>query len=158
MKASLLAGAALLAITIAAFGQGPPGSVPAKVGHASFKFGSSQFSYDKVTGDFMQSYGFSVVMLNFSKDGKPASDHLTVSVMIQKPGAVDLNQPMGNGIGYFTGGKLFDYEKGKSQCTMNVTKLTPTSLEGNAECPVVNEKFGQGKNSLTAVKFSASTN
>jgi len=113
MKASLLAGAALLAITIAAFGQGPPGSVPAKVGHASFKFGSSQVSYDKVTGDFMQSYGFSVVMLNFSKDGKPASDHLTVSVMIQKPGAVDLNQPMGNGIGYLRGANSLTTRRGR---------------------------------------------
>jgi hypothetical protein len=78
--------------------------------------------------------------------------------MIQKPGPVDLNQPMDNSIGYWTGGKIFSYEKGKSQCTMNVTKLTPKSVEGTAECPGVNENFGSGKNSLTAVKFSASAN
>ena len=76
--------------------------------------------------------------------------------MIQKPGVVDLNQPMGNGIGYWKGGTIFSYVKGKSQCTMTVTALTSTSVEGVADCPVINETAGEGKTSLTGVKFSAS--
>jgi len=52
--------------------------------------------------------------------------------MIQKPGSVDLNQPTGNGIGCWTGGKIFSNEKGKSQCTMTVTKLTRATVEGTA--------------------------
>ena len=52
---------------------------------------------------------------------------------------------MGNGIGYFTGGKVFDYEKGKSPCTMNVTKLTPTLLQGNAECRWLTTNSARGR-------------
>ena len=77
--------------------------------------------------------------------------------MIQKPGPVDLNQPMGNGIDYRLGGTFYTYQKGKSQCTLTVTKLTATSVEGPAECPIINEQGGDRKNSLTSVKFFATT-
>ena len=95
--------------------------------------------------------------VSFSADGKPGGDHLGIALMIQKPGPVDLNQPMGNGIGYWKGGAIYSYEKGKSQCTMMVTKLTPSTVEGTAECAVVNEQGGSGKNPLTTVKFFATT-
>jgi hypothetical protein len=131
--------------------------VPAKVGRASFTFDNTPVSYAMVNGMFMQSAGFSVITLNFSKDGKPASDHLGISLMIQKSGPVDLNQGMGNGIGHWKGGTIASYVKGKSKCTLNVTKLTPTSVEGSAECPVLNENSGAALHSLTAVSFSAST-
>jgi hypothetical protein len=90
-------------------------------------------------------------------DGKPTSDHLGISLMIQKPGPVDLNQPMGNGIGYWKAGAIYSYEKGKSQCTMTVTKLTPNTVEGTAECAVISEQGGSGKSPLTNVKFYATT-
>ena len=90
-------------------------------------------------------------------DGKPGGDNLQVSVMIQKTGAVDLNQPMGNGIGVRKANNLYSYQKGKSKCTMTVTAVSATALEGTAECPVINELNGEGTLSLTAVKFSATT-
>jgi hypothetical protein len=158
MKLFIIATVAFFALTMTAFNQGPPGSVPAKTGHAGFKFDNDPISYDIVKGSFMQSSGFSVIMINFSKDGKPASDHLGISLMVQKTGPVDLNQAMGNGIGFWKGGTINSYVKGKSKCTMNVTKLTPTSVEGSAECPMINESSGTGTHSLTAVSFSASTN
>jgi hypothetical protein len=158
MKRVLLIAAALLILTGTTFAQGPPGGTPAKTGQVTFNLSGTQMTYDKVAGDFRQSYGFNVVMITFSKTGKPADDHLTISLMMQKPGPVDLNQPMGNGIGVWQGGTAYTFEKGKSQCTMTVSKLTGTAVEGTAECPVVNEVAGQGKKSLTSVKFSASAN
>jgi hypothetical protein len=158
MKATIIAAAVLLSITVAVFAQGPPGSVPAKNGQASFKFDNAPVSFGAVNGTFMQSSGFSVITLNFSKDGKPGSDHLGISLMIQKAGPVDLNQPMGNGIGYWKSGTIISYAKGKSKCTVNVTKLTPTSVEGTAECPAINENSGSGTHSLTGANFSASSN
>ena len=156
MRQTIIAIAIFLALAAVVAGQ-VPGGVPAKAGQASFKFGGTQVTYGQVTGDFRQSYGFNTISLTFSQDGKPGSDHLSISLMIQKPGPVDMNQPMGNGIGYWTGGSIFAFQKGKSQCTMTVTKLTEASVEGTAECPVVNETGGQKTGSLTAVKFSAST-
>jgi hypothetical protein len=153
MKRIVLTLALLLPLSAAMFAQ--PGSVPARRGRASFKFGDTQVEYAKVSGTFMQSAGYTVITVNFSTDGKPASDHLGISLMIQKPGPVDLNQPMGNGIGYWKGGAIYSYEKSKSQCTMTVTKLTPTTVEGTAECAVVNEQGGSGKSPLTNVKFFA---
>ena len=156
MNRMLIAFAALLCLMVVAFGQGS-GGIPAKSGHASFKFDNEEITYDQVSGNFNQSYGFTSAMLTFSKDGKPASDHFAISIMMQNPGTADLNQ-RGNGIGYWRGGKIITYLKSKSQCTMKVTKLTATSVEGVAECPVANEQSGEGTHSLSAVKFSASAN
>jgi hypothetical protein len=153
MKRIVLTLAWLLAVSAALLAQ--PGGSPARKGNASFKFGDTPVQYMKVSGTFMQSAGYIVITINFSADRQPASDHLGISLMIQKPGPVDLNQPTGNGIGYWTGGKIFSYEKGKSQCTVIVTKVTRIMVEGTAECAVVNEQGGPGKSSLTNVKFFA---
>jgi hypothetical protein len=155
MKRMLVTLAMLLPLTAALLAQ--PGT-PVKVGRASFTFGDTQVDFGKVSGSIMQSGGYTVVSVFFSKDGNPSSDRLGIGLMVQKPGPVDLNQPMGNGIDYRIGGTFYKYEKGKSQCTMTVTKLTPTTIEGTAECPLVNEPGGSGKtNSLTSVKFFATT-
>jgi hypothetical protein len=122
----------------------------------AFKLESAEITYDKVSGNFSQSFGFTTVMITNTKDGKPSSDNLIIGLMMQKPGSVDLNQP-GNGIQYRKAGTIFSYAKGKSQCTMTVTKLSASEMEGTAECPVINENFSPGKISLTSVKFSAST-
>ena len=155
MKRIALTLALLLPLTVAVFAQ--PGSTPVRSGTASFTFGDSVVKFAKASGTFTQSAGYTVIMVNFSADGKPTSDHLGISLMIQKPGPVDLNQPMGNGIGYWKAGAIYSYEKGKSQCTMTVTKLTPSTVEGTAECAIVNQQGGSGKNSLTGVKFYATT-
>jgi hypothetical protein len=156
MQRIALAVCCMLILTGVAVAQGPPGT-PLKTGQASFTFGGSQVAYGKVTGSINQSYGFTVAMLTFSADGKPTGDNLIIGLMVQKPGPVDVNQ-MGNGIQHRSKGTIFSYQKGKSQCTISATKLTATSVEGTAECPVVNEVGGSGTGSLTAVKFSASTN
>ena len=74
MKRSLLVIAALFAFSLVTAGQ-VPGGTPAKAGHATFKIGDAQITFDQVQGDFRESYGFTAVTLNFSKDGKPG-DHL----------------------------------------------------------------------------------
>jgi hypothetical protein len=153
MKRIVLTLALLLPLTVAVFAQ--PGSTPVRRGTASFTFGDTALQFAKASGTFMQSAGYTVITIDFSADGKPASDHLGISLMIQKAGPVDLNQPMGNGIGYWKGGAIYSYQKGKSQCTMTVTKLTGMMVEGTAECAVVNEQGGSGKSSLTNVKFFA---
>ena len=155
MKRIALTVAMLLPLSVLIFAQ--PGSAPVKRGSASFKFGDTAVQFAKASGTFTQSAGFTVISVNFSADGKPGGDHLGIALMIQKPGPVDLNQPMGNGIGYWKAGAIYSYEKGNSQCTMTVTKLTPNTVEGTAECAVVNEQGGSGKNSLTSVKFYATT-
>ncbi len=158
MKRIALTLALLLPLTVSMFAQPqPPGSVTAKTGHASFKFGDAQFDYGKVSGFFMQAGGYTSVNVLFSKDGDQAADRLAIGLMIQKPGPVDMNQPMGNSIDYRAGGTFYTYQKGKSQCTVTVTKLTATSVEGTAECAVVNEQGGDRKSSLTNVKFFASS-
>jgi hypothetical protein len=52
---------------------------------------------------------------------------------------------------------IYSFEKGKSQCSMTITKLTPSTVEGTAECAVVNEQGGSGKSPLTNVRFFATT-
>jgi hypothetical protein len=105
----------------------------------------------------MQSSGFIVGTVTFAKADKPNGDHLTISVMIKGPGDVDLNQPMGNGIGYWRGGKILQYEKGKSQCTLTISKVSGTTIEGTPNCPVIHEMNGGPAGALTNVTFSAST-
>lgn len=158
MKRIALTLALVLPLTVAMFAQPqPPGSVAAKNGRASFKFGDAQFEYGKVSGFFMQMGGYTSVNILFSKDGDPAADRLAIGLTIQKAGPVDMNQPMGSSIDYRVGGTFYTYQRGKSQCTVTVTKLTATTVEGTAECPVVNEQGGSGKSSLTGVKFFATT-
>ena len=154
MKRLLVTLAIVLPLSVSAFGQ--PGT-PLKTGQATFVWGGAPVDYARVSGSIMQSGGYTVVSIQFSKDGNPASDRLGIALMIQKPGPVDLNQPMGNGIDYRLGGSFYTYQKGKSQCTLTVTKLTATSVEGTAECPVVNEQGGSKTSSLTGVKFFATT-
>ncbi len=145
--------AALLSFAAVATAQGGPGK-PAKAGHAALTVGQKKVEFDKVSGSFMSSGGYVVVGLTY---GPPNADHLAISLMVQRPSKVDLDQPFGNGIGYWKGGTIFQYEKRKSKCTLTVTKIIATEVEGTAECPVVNELNGAGVESLTGVKFSAKT-
>jgi hypothetical protein len=153
MKRLVFAFSLILISSAAIFAQAPPGT-PAKNGQVSFNFGATQVSYSVVQGTFQQSYGFNVIGLTFSADGKPTGDNLIIGLMIQKPGLVDMKQ-MGNGIQRRSNGTIYSYQPGKSQCTMTVTTLTAASVEGTAECSGIDEVNGQGKKSLTSVKFSA---
>jgi hypothetical protein len=133
-----------------------PGT-PVKSGQASFRYGTAEVVFDKASGSIMESAGFIVATVTFAKTDKPSGDHLTISVMIKGPGPVDLNQPMGNGIGYWIGGKILQYEKGKSQCTLTVAKVSGALIEGTANCPIIHEMNGGPAGALTNVKFSAAT-
>jgi hypothetical protein len=148
----------LVSAVVLAAAQAPETAAqPAKTGHASLTLGGPPLTYALVDGNFMEGYGFHTITLTYSKDGKPTGDNLGIGLMIQKPGAVDLNQPMGNGIQVRVGMTIYSYEKGKSQCTITVTDLTATAVTGTAECPVLNELNGSRTQSLTSVKFTAST-
>lgn len=133
-----------------------PGT-PIATGQASFVLGDSALTYTRATGSLNESYGFITATVTFADPRQPNGDHLTVSVMAKKPGAVDLDQPMGNGIGYWRGGTIYQYTKGKSQCVLTVTTLTASKIEGTASCPVLNQQNGSGTVALQNVKFSAST-
>jgi hypothetical protein len=148
---------AVILLALAAVPAAAQPGTPVTSGQASFKYGAADIVFDKASGSIMQSSGFVVATVTFAKPDKPNGDHLTISVMIQGPGAVDLNQAMGNGIGYWIGGKILQYEKGKSQCTLTVTKVSATMIEGTADCPLIHEMKGGPAGALTNVKFSAST-
>jgi hypothetical protein len=147
---------AILLFCLVIWAQAPPGT-PAKTGQASFSFGGVPSAFDKVDGTFNKSYGFNTINLTYNKTGKPGvGDHLSISLMIQKAGPVNMKQP-GNGIGFWKGGAIFTSDNPKSQCTMNVTQISDTSVEGTAECAPINELNGAGTSTLKSVKFSAST-
>jgi hypothetical protein len=67
MKRIVLTLALLLAVSVALLAQ--PGSLPARRGHASVKFGDTPVDYTKVSGTFMQSAGYTVITINFSTGG-----------------------------------------------------------------------------------------
>lgn len=160
MKQKLLVVAALAVAalaTIPAAAQQPPGT-PVKSGRVTFTFGGKNLVFENVTGTFSQSYGFTLISLAYQKGAKGVENtHLNVSLMINAVGKVDLNQPFGNGIGIFSNGTIYTYQKGKATCTMTVSKLSPTAVEGVADCPLLAEVNGSGTSSLTGVTFSAST-
>ena len=137
---------------------GPPGKA-VKSGQATFTFNGTALKFGNVTGTFNQSYGYTAIGLNFSKDAKTATGtHLSINVMVQGPGKVDLTQAFGNGIGMWWKSTIFTYEKGKSACTVVLTKVSATEVEGTAECPTLSELHGSGTASLRNVKFFARTN
>jgi hypothetical protein len=137
---------------------GPPGT-PVKAGQATLTFNGAALKFEHVSGAFKQSYGFTTIELNFSKDAKTAGGtHLSINVMVQEPGKVDLTQAFGNGIGMWWKSTIFAYEKGKSTCAVVLTKVSATEVEGTAECPTLNELHGSGTASLRNVKFFARTN
>ena len=148
---------ALILLSLAALPALAQPGTPVTSGQASFTYGTTGVAFDKASGSIMASAGFVVATVTFARSDKPRGDHLTISVMVKGPGAVDLNQPMGNGIGYWTGGKILQYEKGKSQCTLTVAKISGTQIEGTANCPVIHEMNAGPAGALTNVTFSATT-
>ncbi|OFW10480.1 MAG: hypothetical protein A3H96_26405 [Acidobacteria bacterium RIFCSPLOWO2_02_FULL_67_36] len=133
--------------------------VPPKTGHATFTFASKDLTYDVVEGGFQQVEGFTTATLVFRPAVKPkANSHLNLTLMYQAPGKVDLAAPFSvNGIAMFGDGSVTRYTKGKSQCTITLTKATPTEVEGTADCPLLHDISGEVAAPLTNVKFSATT-
>ena len=148
---------AVILLAVIAFPASAQPGTPVKSGQASFTLGTAALTYTFATGNISESYGFKVASVTFADKAKPNGDHITISAMIKGPGPVDLNQPMGNGIGYWKSGTIFQYTKGESQCTLTVTNITADLIEGTANCPVLNQMDGSATLSLTNVKFSATT-
>jgi hypothetical protein len=153
MAVRILAVATLLGFATASLAQGPPGSTPFKTGSATLLLDGKKVTFDKVGGFVMESGGSLMVpSLVFGPSG---GDNLQVSVLVKGPGPVDLAQPFGNGIAFRKGGTFFQNPQGKEDCTLTVTRISKTEIEGTAECPVLKELNGSRTLSVTGVKFSA---
>lgn len=133
--------------------------VPAKSGHVSFKFDSGELTYNFVEGGFQQIQGFTTATLVFKSEPKPKKNrHLNLTLMYQAPGKVDLEGPFSlSGLTMFWDGAASRYTKGKSKCTITLTKASPTEVEGTAECPLLHDMDGEVGTPLTNVKFFATT-
>ena len=133
--------------------------VPAKSGHASFKYNSQDLTYNFVEGGFKPTQGFTQVTLVFKSAPKPKENkHLNLTLMYQGPGKVDLEGPFSlGGVSMFWGGDVSRFTKGKSKCTITLTKATPNEVEGTTECPLLHDMSGEGAPPLTNVKFYVTT-
>lgn len=147
-----------LACAVPALAQDYEG-VPAKTGRAAFKFGSQDLTYDFVEGGFQQIQGFTMATLIFKPEAKlKQSMHLNLTLMYQAPGKVDLQGPFSlSGISMFGDGSVSRFTKGKSKCTITLTKATPTEVEGTADCPLLHDISGEEAIPVTAAKFRATT-
>jgi hypothetical protein len=147
-----------LACSMPALAQNYEGA-PAKTGHVTFKYGSQEFTYSFVEGGFQQIQGFTMVTLVFKSEIKPKQNtHLNLVLMYQAPGKVDLEGQFSlSGISMFLDGDVSRFTKGKSKCTITLTKATPTEVEGTADCPMLHDISGAAATPLANVKFFATT-
>ena len=77
--------------------------------------------------------------------------------MYQAPGKVDLDSAFSmSGIGMFADGDVSRFTKGKSKCTITLSKAAATEVEGIADCPLLHNIEGEVMPPLTNLKFSAS--
>lgn len=150
--------AVLLVCTIPAVGQQFEG-VPARSGQASFKFGSQDLTFKFVEGGFQQMQSFTMATLIFRPEAKPkVNTHLNITLMYQAPGRLDLEGSFSmSGIGVFWDGSYSGFNKGRSKCTVTLTKVSPTEVEGTADCPLLHDETGEVGTPLTNVKFYATT-
>jgi hypothetical protein len=153
---ALAALSAMLVLPAPALAQKYEG-VAAKSGQAAVKFAGKDLALSYVEGGFQQMQGFTTATLVFRPDAKSKGDpHLNITVMYQAPGKVDLGSAFSmSGIGMFHGGDVARFTKGKSTCTITLTKATPTEVEGTAECPLLHNIEGKAMPALTVQKFSA---
>ena len=76
--------------------------------------------------------------------------------MYQAPGKVDLDSAFSmSGIGMFSDGDVSRFTKGKSKCTITLSKATATEVEGTADCPLLHNIEGEVMPPLTNLGFSA---
>lgn len=152
-----LAFSVMLTLPLAAGAQGYEGT-PAKSGQATVTFGGKDLAFTAVEGGFQQMQGFTVATLVFKQAPKAGSTHLNLTLMYQGPGKVDLASPFSmSGLGMFADGDVARYTKGKSTCTITLTRATATEVEGTAECPLLHNISGEKMPPLNVTRFSAST-
>ena len=152
-----LAFVVMLALPLPAVTQEYDGT-PAKSGQATVTFGGKDVALGAVEGGFQQMQGFTVATLVFKQGPKVGSTHLNLTLMYQGPGKVDLaSQFSMSGLGMFADGDVARFTKGKSTCTITLTKATATDVEGTAECPLLHNISGEVMPALTVRRFTAST-
>jgi hypothetical protein len=152
----LVALAVILALPAAALAQKYEGTA-VKSGQAAVRFADKDLAFAYVEGGFQQMQGFTMATLVFRPEAKSKGDpHLNITVMYQAPGRVDLDSAFStSGIGMFHDGDVARFTKGKSKCTITLTKATPTEVEGTAECPLLHNIQGTVMPALTVRKFAA---
>ena len=128
-----------------------------KSGQAALRFAGKDLAFAHVEGGFQQMQGFTMATLVFKPNAKSKGDpHLNIVVMYQAPGKVDLDSAFSSsGLSMFHDGDVARFTKGKSRCTITLTKATPTELEGTADCPLLHSIGGAVMPALTVQKFSA---
>lgn len=148
--------AVILTLMIPAFAQKYEG-VAAKSGQATFKFAGKDLAFSYVEGGFQQMQGFTLATLVFKPDLKSKDNtHLNLTLMYQASGKVDLDSAFSmSGIGMFSDGDVSRFTKGKSKCTITLSKATATEVEGTADCPLLHNIEGEVMPPLTNLKFSA---
>ena len=147
----------MLAVSVLALAQGYHGT-PARSGQASGTFAGKPFTFGQVEGGFQQVQGFTLATLVFKTGPKAGGTHLNLTLMYQGPGPVDLKAAFSmSGIGMFANGDVASFTKGKSACTITLTKATATEVEGAADCPKLHNISGDPMPPLAGVKFAAAT-
>jgi len=133
--------------------------VPAKSGQAVFKSGGKDLAFKFVEGGFQKIQGFTLATLVFKPDQRlNAAIHLNLTLMYQAPGKVDLDSAFSmSGISVFADGDVSRFTKGKSKCTITLTKANATEVEGVADCPLLHDISGKAMPPLNNLKFSATT-
>ncbi len=147
---------AMLMLTVPAFAQKYEG-VAVKSGHATFKYAGKDLAFAYVEGGFQQMQGFTLATLVFKPDPKSKDNtHLNLTLMYQAPGKVDLDSAFSmSGIGMFSDGDVGRFTKGKSKCTITLSKATATEVEGTGDCPLLHNIAGEVMPPLANLKFSA---
>jgi hypothetical protein len=146
----------ILAVPAAVLAQQYEG-VAVKSGQATAKHAGKDFVFTYAEGGFQQVSGFTMATIVFKLDAKSkVNTHLNLTLMYQAPGKIDLDGKFSmSGLGMFMDGDVARFTKGKSQCTITLTKATPTEVEGTADCPLLHNISGEVMPALTVQKFSA---
>jgi hypothetical protein len=153
-----IAMALMLMLTMSVLAQKYEGTA-VKSGQATFKFAGKDLAFGYVEGGFQQMQGFTYATLVFKPDlTSKANTHLNLALMYQAPGQVDLDSSFSvSGIGMFADGDVSRFTKGKSKCTITLSKATATEVVGTADCPLLHNIEGKVMPPLTNLKFSATT-
>lgn len=132
---------------------------PIKSGQATFMYNGEDLTYKFVEGGFQQIQGFTIATMVFKPRQKLSNvtdNHLNITVMYKEPGKVDLDSSFSmSGIGMFFSGDVSRFAKGKSKCTITLTKANTAEVEGTADCTLMHNISDKVMPPVKSVKFSA---
>ena len=132
---------------------------PIKSGQATFMYNGKDLTYKFVEGGFQQMQSFTIATMVFKlhqKTSKVTDNHLNITVMYKEPGKVDLDSTFSmSGISMFSSGDVSRFTKGKSKCTITITKANTTEVEGTADCTLMHNISDKVMPPVKSMKFSA---